>query len=146
MDELIQQMKVALADTFAFYLKAHNFHWNVEGSDFQQYHSFLDGLYNEVWDATDLIAEHIRTLDAYAPGSFTRFRELASVQDELNIPSAHDMLAKLYADNQLVITSLTKAYRLAESNNKVGLSNFLQDRIDTHEKHGWMLRSFIKAK
>lgn len=146
MNDLIQQMKVVLADTFTFYLKAHNFHWNVEGPDFQQYHSFLGDLYGEVWGATDAIAEHIRTLDAYSPGSLTRFRELANVQDELNIPSAHDMLSKLAADNLIIIASLTKAYKLAESNNKVGLSNFLQDRIDIHEKHGWMLRSFTKVK
>lgn len=146
MDELIEQLKRALADTFAFYLKAHNFHWNVEGPDFQQYHSFLDGLYNETWLATDAIAEHIRTLDAYAPGALSRFRELATIQDELNVPAAAAMLAKLEADNKIVIATLTRAYALAESNNKPGLSNFLQDRIDIHEKHGWMLRSFIKAK
>lgn len=146
MDELIEQMKVVLADTFSLYLKAHNFHWNVEGPDFQQYHSFLDGLYNEVWGAVDSVAEHIRALDAYAPGSLVRFKELATVKDELNIPTAMAMLTKLSADNQLVIDSLTKAYNLAEVNKKPGLSNFLQDRIDIHEKHGWMLRSFIKVK
>ena len=145
MKELVDTLKVVLADTFALYLKAHYFHWNIEGSNFVQYHGFLDGFYNEVWGAVDPIAEHIRTLDAYAPGSFTRFKELTSISDELAIPSAISMLTKLEADNQKVIDSLTKAYKLAESDNKCGLSNFLQDRIDIHEKHSWMLRSIVKA-
>jgi starvation-inducible DNA-binding protein len=145
MKELVDALKVVLADTFALYLKAHYFHWNIEGPNFVQYHGFLDDFYNEVWAAVDLIAEHIRALDAYAPGSFTRFKDLTTISDELAIPSAISMLTKLEADNQKVIDSLTKTYKSAEEANKIGLSNFIQDRIDIHEKHSWMLRSIVKA-
>jgi starvation-inducible DNA-binding protein len=141
MDQLVQQMKVVLASSFAFYLKAHNFHWNIEGPNFPQYHSFLDGLYNEVWEAVDAIAEHIRALDAYAPGSLGRFSQLSVVDDQINIPNARAMFSELESDNQKVIAELTKAYVLAEKENKPGLSNFMQDRIDIHSKHGWMLKA-----
>ncbi len=141
MDQLVQQMKVVLASSFAFYLKAHNFHWNIEGPNFPQYHSFLDGLYNEVWGAVDVIAEHIRILDAYAPGSLGRFYQLSVVDDQINIPNAKSIFAELESDNQKIMSELTKAYRLAESANKPGLSNFIQDRIDIHAKHGWMLKA-----
>jgi starvation-inducible DNA-binding protein len=141
MDQLVQQLKVVLGSTFAFYLKAHNFHWNIEGPNFPQYHSFLDGLYNEVWGAVDAIAEHIRALDAYAPGSLGRFSQLSVVDDQINIPNARAMFSELESDNQKVIAELTKAYVLAEKENKPGLSNFMQDRIDIHSKHGWMLKA-----
>jgi starvation-inducible DNA-binding protein len=141
MDQLVQQMKVVLGSSFAFYLKAHNFHWNIEGPNFPQYHSFLDGLYNEVWEAVDAIAEHIRALDAYAPGSLGRFSQLSVVDDQINIPNARAMFSELESDNQKVIAELTKAYVLAEKENKPGLSNFMQDRIDIHSKHGWMLKA-----
>ena len=144
-DNLADALKVALADTFAFYLKAHNFHWNITGPNFAEYHTFLGGLWEETFSAVDLIAEGIRTLDAFAPGSFTRYKELATIEDELKIPSAMDMLKKLEADNQKVLASLSKAYELAENSKKHGISNFIQDRITAHEKHGWMLRSFTKA-
>ena len=144
MDELVQQMKVVLATTFAFYLKAHNFHWNVEGPNFPQYHSFLGDLYNEAWGAVDTIAEQIRSLDAYAPGSLGRFAQLSAVDDQINIPNAKSMIAELASDNQKISVELEKAFRLAESANKLGLSNFLQDRIDIHAKHGWMLRAIGK--
>lgn len=145
MDELIEQMKVSLASTFAFYLKAHNFHWNVEGANFPQYHSFFEGIYSDAWGAVDGIAEHLRTLGSYAPGSFARYSELSIVKDELNIPSAMSMISKLVDDNQAMIDQLTKTQALAEKAKKMGLANYLQDRIDAHEKHGWMLRSIAKA-
>jgi starvation-inducible DNA-binding protein len=145
MNELSEALKKALADTFAFYLKAHNFHWNVEGPNFNDYHAFFGVLYNDAWGAVDLIAEHIRTLDSYVPGSFSRYADLARVKDEVNIPSAASMMTKLEADNRIVIESLTTAMKAAEKIGKVGISNFLQDRIDAHEKHGWMLRAISKG-
>jgi len=141
MNELIQQMKVVLASSFALYLKTHNFHWNIEGPNFPQYHDFLNNLYNEIWLAVDAIAEHIRTLDAYAPGSLGRYSQLSVVDDQLNIPSAKAMLAELESDNIKLISELNKALRLAETANKHGLANFIQDRIDIHEKHRWMLKA-----
>lgn len=143
--ELVEALKVALADTFAFYLKAHNFHWNVTGPNFAQYHDFLGNLWEEVFSGVDLIAEGIRTIDAFAPGSFSRFKELSTIEDELKIPSALDMIKKLSDDNDKVLITLNKAYEAAESAKKYGISNFLQDRITAHEKWGWQLRSFVKS-
>ena len=145
MDDLAEELKVALASTFSFYLKAHNFHWNVEGIEFPQLHAFFETIYTDAWGAVDGIAEHIRTLDAYAPGSLVRFKQLSLIQDETNIPAAPSMLAKLKEDNEIIIQELLKCQILAEKNRKTGLANYLQDRIDIHEKHGWMLRATIKA-
>jgi starvation-inducible DNA-binding protein len=145
MDDLIEEMKITVASTFAFYLKAHYFHWNVEGPNFPQYHEFFGGIYEETFAAVDSLAEHLRALNAFVPGSFIRFTELSLVKDEVNIPSAMSMLAKLQSDNDVMITQLSKTQTIAENNKKMGLANYLQDRIDAHEKHGWMLRSTIKA-
>jgi starvation-inducible DNA-binding protein len=144
METLIEMMRKSLADTFVMYLKAHNYHWNVEGPNFSEYHSFLSNLYTELHDAVDPIAEHIRALDAYAPGSLTRFLELAEVQDETTIPAPIEMMRRLSADNQTVLNTLNLTFKLAEKFDKQGLMNFLADRIDTHNKHGWMLRSYTK--
>jgi starvation-inducible DNA-binding protein len=145
MDELIEKMKVCLASVFALYLKAHYFHWNVEGPNFPQYHKFLQKLYEDLHDSVDRHAEEIRTSDGYAPGSFIRFSELSIIKDETNIPQAMSMMVKLMEDNLKVIALLKETQALAEKNNSVGYSNFLQDRIDIHYKHHWMLRSITKA-
>jgi len=145
MTELVEQMKVVLASTFAFYLKAHNFHWNIEGPDFVQYHGFLGDLYEEAFGAVDVIAEKIRALNAYAPGSFSRFSQLSVIDDQINIPPAMNMMKELEMDNAKLKLELVKAYKLAESAGEIGLSNFLQDRVDIHSKHAWFLRSIIKS-
>ena len=146
MDELVQAMKKSLADTFAFYLKAQGFHWNVEGPNFPQYHALFDTIYNEVYGSIDRFAEEIRAMDAYAPASFARFSELTSLQDEIQILNAQGMLAKLLADNDVVLSSLEQAYELAEVAHNHGLSNFLAERQDAHKKHAWQLKATLKQR
>jgi starvation-inducible DNA-binding protein len=144
METLTEMMKKVLADTFAMYLKSHNYHWNVEGSNFPQYHDFFGNLYQELHGAVDPIAEQIRALDSYAPGSFTRFMELTEIEDELNVPLGTDMARKLLSDNQTVISTLNVTLKLAEQFDQQGLMDFLAGRIDIHSKHAWMLRSISK--
>jgi starvation-inducible DNA-binding protein len=144
METLVEMMKKVLADTFAMYLKSHNYHWNVEGPNFPQYHDFFGNLYQELHGAVDTIAEQIRALDSYAPGSFSRFMELTEIEDELNVPMATDMARKLLSDNQTVMNTLNVTLKLAEQFDQQGLMDFLAGRIDTHSKHAWMLRSISK--
>ena len=144
METLVEMMKKLLADTFAMYLKSHNYHWNVEGPNFPQYHDFFGTLYEELHGAVDPIAEQIRALDSYAPGSFSRFTDLTDIQDELNVPLATDMARKLLSDNQTVLNTLNMTFKLAEQFDKQGLMDFLAGRIDVHNKHAWMLRSISK--
>ena len=145
MEQLIQQLKVILGTNFALYLKAHNYHWNIEGSNFPQYHSFLDGFYNEVFGQTDDIAEHIRQLDSYVPGSMERFLELADIEEAVdNIPTAQSMIQNIKYDNDRFIVHLRAGIAAANQADEPAVSNFLQDLLGAHQKKAWMLRSIIK--
>ena len=145
MEQLIQQLKVILGTNFALYLKAHNYHWNIEGPNFPQYHDFLNGFYNEVFAQTDLIAEHVRYLDSYVPGSMERFLELADIEEAVdNIPSALSMMTQLKSDNDRYIIHLRAGVAAAEQANEPAVGNFLQDLLGAHQKKAWMLRSIIK--
>jgi starvation-inducible DNA-binding protein len=144
METLIEIMRRVLADAYAFQLKANNYHWNVEGPNFAEYHKFLGDLYEEVFEATDAIAEQIRALDAYAPGSFSRFMELTDIQCEIVVPAPIEMMRNLFVDNDKVLETLNVAFKLAENFDKQGLADYLAGRIDTHNKHRWMLRSITK--
>ena len=141
---LIDELKKVHADAFTFYLKAHYYHWNVEGPNFPQYHDFLQNLYQEVFASVDTLAELIRTLDSYAPGTLTRLKELTSIEETDDVPDGITMMSRLLQENNILRASLLTAYRTAESTGEVGISNFLQDRIQAHEKHAWMLRSILK--
>ena len=138
-------LKVALADTFAFYLKAHNFHWNVTGPSFAEYHGFFGGLYDEVQGGVDVIAEGIRTLDSFAPVSLTSLLPLATLDESGTIPDGLTMLKTLKNDNDKVLAQMLKVYDEANTSGEIGIANLLQTRIEAHEKHGWMLRSITKA-
>jgi len=141
---LVDELKKVHADAFTFYLKAHYYHWNVEGPNFPQYHDFLQNLYQEVFASVDTFAELIRTLDSYAPGTLTRLKELTSIEETDDVPDGKTMMTRLLQENNILRASLLTAYRTAESTGEVGISNFLQDRIQAHEKHAWMLRSILK--
>lgn len=144
MEQLIEQMKVILGTNFGLYFKAHSFHWNVEGPNFAEYHNFLGGYYAAVYDQTDAIAEHIRALGSYAPTTLTRMNELSKVQDVVAIPSALIMMSELSQDNDRYITELRTGIALADAADEPAVGNFLQDILDAHQKHGWMLKSFTR--
>jgi len=144
---LVENLKVVLASSFTLYLKAHNFHWNIEGPDFPQYHKFLDDFNTEIFEnAVDRSAEFIRALDHYTPGSLTRFLELSIVQDQTMIPRAELMMAELYEDNAKVLAYLKETFHVAEQEDEQGVANFIAERIDAHGKHQWMLRSILKKQ
>lgn len=145
MDKLIQQMKQLLATTFAFRLKSQYYHWNVEGPDFPQYHEFLGTIYTEADGQVDQIAEHIRTLNVYAPGSFNRYMELSVIDMDDTIQTPKEMLVRIEADNTKLLALLGQCQMLAESLNKTGLVNYLEGLINDRETLGWKLRSTIKV-
>ena len=144
MDELVKAMKIAFSTEFSFYLKAHYFHWNVEGSDFLEYHDLFGKIYEEVYGSIDAFAENIRKLGSYTPGSYTRLSMLTMIEDETNVLSKDEMLSELLIDNDKVLRVIKLVYDLAEREGQHGLSNFLAERLDAHQKHGWMLRSSLK--
>ena len=141
-EQLISQMKVILASSFSFYLKAHNYHWNVRGPNFAQYHTFFGDLYTEVWESLDTTAEEIRKLGSFAPGSLSRYSEITRIEDELNIPDAPVMFQRLAADNDKLLELLYRARATADEVDAAGTLDYLEARIGIHEKHRWMLKSF----
>ena len=144
MEDLIKAMKIAFASQHSYYIKAHAFHWNVEGNNFPQYHALLQTIYTEVYGSIDDFAEKIRSIGSYMPGSYTRFSMLSQIEDETDILSPGAMLHALSEDNEKMIVVLKMAYDLAEQSGEHGFSNFLAERMDAHRKHGWMLRASLK--
>jgi starvation-inducible DNA-binding protein len=142
---LIEKMKAYHATNFAFYLKTHFFHWNVEGPNFPQYHEFFGDLYADVWAAADDIAEHIRALESYAPGSFTRLSAMSMIADQIDPIPAPDMFLMLMGDNIKLMAMIAELDRMANDAGEIGLSNFLQARHEIHKKHQWMMRATSKV-
>jgi starvation-inducible DNA-binding protein len=143
-EELINGARVAFASEFAFYLKAHEFHWNVTGVHFQQFHQLFGTIYEEVYDIIDDFAEKIRSLGSYAPGSLSKLNVLSRVEDQTEAIPDGEMVRMLLEDSDRMCILLKVVYDQAEAAGEHGFSNFLAERMDAHRKHSWMLRSVLQ--
>ena len=141
---LADDLKTYLASTFAYYLKAHLFHWNVEGSDFGELHKFFKKIYEDSYSAIDHIGEYIRTEDEYAPGSFERFQELSQISGQIKIPRARLMITELLADTQTMIDLSVRLFESAQSERREDIANFAAERQEKHGKYAWQLKSYLK--
>ena len=133
-----------LADTYVLYLKTHNFHWNVEGPMFQTLHQMFMVQYTEAWNAIDPIAERIRALGHYAPGSYKQYVKLASVKEADGVPKAQQMVRQLIEGQETVARTARSVLPLADKANDQPTLDLLTQRLDIHEKNAWMLRSLLK--
>ena len=133
-----------LADTYTLYLKTHNFHWNVTGPMFQTLHLMFETQYTELALAVDLIAERIRSLGVYAPGTYKQFASLSSIKEEEGIPKAQDMIRLLVEGQESVVRTARSLYAVVEKANDEATADLLTQRIQLHEKTAWMLRSLLE--
>ena len=142
--EYYLELKRVFASEFGFYLKAANFHWNVEGMLFGELHSLFERIYTEVYESIDTFAEELRALQIQAPASFSQFSQLSYVLDETMPGDWRSMLQELLMDSDMMALKFQQLFMVAEQAGDHGLSNFLADRQDAHKKHSWMLRASLK--
>jgi len=141
--QIAEGLSKLLADTYTLYLKTHNFHWNVTGPMFQTLHLMFETQYNELALAVDLIAERIRALGFTAPGSYKEFAKLTSIQEADGVPKAEDMIRQLVEGQEAVIRTARAIFPAVEKASDEPTADLLTQRMQTHEKTAWMLRSLI---
>ena len=134
-----------LADTYFLYLKTHNFHWNVEGANFRSLHLMFEEQYQALWNALDELAERIRALGQYAPGTYEKYRALATVTETEGIPKSDAMLRELIADHETLVRTVQTALGTAHAAGDEGTAGLLADRLAYHQKQIWMMRSTLGA-
>lgn len=142
---IVTELSKLLADTYTLYLKTHNFHWNVTGPMFQTLHLMFEQQYTELAIAVDLIAERIRALGVYAPGTYREFSKLTSIVESDGVPNARDMIQQLVEAQESVIRTARTAFPIAEKASDEATADLLTQRIQLHEKTAWMLRSLLEG-
>ena len=141
---LADELKTTLADAVVLYLRAHGYHWNVEGPDFHEYHGLFGEIYEDVYASIDPIAENIRKLDDYAPYRLERLTSLRTLPEDSVEPNAKAMATDLLKANEAMVERLNAAFKAANDENEQGIANFLAERIDAHQKWCWFLRASTK--
>ncbi len=142
--DIVNALTAVLADTFVLYFKTHSFHWNVEGPRFKELHDLFSVQYNELWTATDEIAERIRALDAYAPLSFKDILRHATLKETGQMPDTEGMIGALEEDNRAIVESVFNALHTAGKADDQGTVDMMIGRSQVHEKAAWMLGSLLK--
>ncbi|MGH9901085.1 MAG: Dps family protein [Pyrinomonadaceae bacterium] len=140
---IAQGLSKLLADTYTLYLTTHNFHWNVTGPMFRTLHVMFEEQYNELWTANDLVAERIRALGVFAPGSYKEFSRLASIAEADGVPAATDMIRLLVEGHETAARTARAVLSTAERANDAPTADLLTERLQMHEKTAWMLRSLL---
>jgi len=143
---LSDNLKVLLASTQSFAIKSQNFHWNIEGSNFPQYHEFFNTLYEDVNATIDPIAEYIRILGSYTPGSLTRYAELSIIQDQIKIPRAQLMFAESLKDCEMMSELVVAMFDEATEERQQGIANYMAELQDLYGKKAWFIRSTLKTE
>ena len=141
---IAQGLSRLLADTYVVYLKTHNFHWNVEGPMFQTLHQMFMEQYTETWNAIDLVAERIRSLGHYAPGTYAEYNKLARLKETPGVPKAEQMVRLLIEGQEAIVKTAREVLPIAEKADDQPTLDLLTQRMQIHEKNAWMLRSLLK--
>ncbi|WP_286787519.1 MULTISPECIES: Dps family protein [Pseudomonas] len=132
-----------LADTYTLYLKTHNFHWNVTGPMFNTLHTMFETQYTELATAVDDIAERIRALGFAAPGTYSAYAKLSSIKEEEGIPEAQEMIRLLVQGQEAVVRTAREIFPIVDKVSDEPTADLLTQRMQTHEKTAWMLRSLL---
>ena len=135
-----------LANSYTLYLKTHNYHWNVTGPMFNTLHLMFEEQYTELAIAVDEIAERIRALGVFAPGSYKAYAELTDIEEEIAVPSAEKMIHTLVTDHETVVRSAREVIPVAEAADDQPTADLMTQRMQVHEKTAWMLRSLLNGQ
>lgn len=139
--KIAAELSKVLADSYTLYLMTHNFHWNVTGPMFNTLHNMFMDQYTELWQALDVIAERIRALGFFAPGTYAEFAKLSSIKEPAEVPNAEEMIRLLLEANEAVARTARTACAHAEEANDQPTADIMTQRLDIHEKTAWMLRA-----
>ena len=134
-----------LVDTYTLYLSTHNFHWNVTGPMFNTLHQMFMLQYTELWNAVDPIAERIRALGHFAPGSYAQMSKLTTVADAPAVPPKAMAMVKILVDgHEAVARTARSLFPLVDKASDEPTADLLTQRLTIHEQTAWMLRSLLE--
>ncbi|HKZ07779.1 MAG TPA: DNA starvation/stationary phase protection protein [Methylomirabilota bacterium] len=142
---VVELLSTLLADEYVLYTKTRNYHWNVEGMQFNDLHKFFEAQYEALDEVIDEVAERARSLGGRALGTLAEFSQRARLKEEpKKVPDAKQMLGNLLADHETLVRELRADLQTAlDKFGDAGTSDFLTGLMEKHEKMAWMLRSFL---
>ena len=143
-EQIVAGLHVLLVNSYTLYLKTHNYHWDMTGPMFNTLHLMFEQQYTELAAAVDQIAERIRALGAFAPGSYTEYARLTSIPEDETVPDADTMIKNLVAGQETLARQARDVMATVGESRDEPTADLLTQRMQVHEKNAWMLRSLIQ--
>ena len=146
LDEVVNILGKVLADQYVLYTKTRNYHWNVTGEDFSEYHKLFAEQYEALGEDIDEVAERIRALGGKPSATLSEFSKMTRLDEHPGkYPKASVMMANLLADHEAIVRNLRNDIQACgDTYADVGTEDFLTQLMEKHEKTAWMLRAILE--
>ncbi|RZK46521.1 MAG: DNA starvation/stationary phase protection protein [Pedobacter sp.] len=143
--KVAQSLSKILADEAVLYQKTRNAHWNVEGPDFHSMHLFFESQYEQLAEIVDSVAERIRSIGHYAPGTMKEFLDLTHLIEKFSGKNdSQNYIKSLLADHESILTHMRENIdNYMTALHDAGTSDYVTGLMETHEKIAWMLRAHL---
>ncbi len=138
-----RKMATGLADIYSAMLTTQNYHWNVEGAWFKQLHELFEEQYRAMFESVDVVAERLRAIGFYAPGTFSEFQKISSVPEMQGTQDGETMILNLIRIHQSVAETFKSVAEIASHAGDIGTEDLAVARVREHQKFEWMLKSTL---
>lgn len=143
----VEILQGLLSDEYVLYTKTRNYHWNVVGPHFNDYHKAFEEQYGGLSDDIDDIAERIRSLGYKVESTLSAFQKNSKIKEHPGEYSdAKTMAMNLLEDHEIIVQNIRQVIpKIGDEFGDVGTEDFLTSLMEKHEKTAWMLRSILEA-
>lgn len=142
-NQLVSVLNKQIANWSVLYMKLHNYHWNVKGSQFFTLHVKFEEFYNEAGIHVDVIAERLLAIGGNPVATMKESLEIASVDEANGQETADEMVQSLIKDFSLITGELREGMSMAAKMNDETTGDMLLAIHSGLEKHIWMLTAFL---
>ncbi len=138
------ELNKLLSDEVILYIKTRNYHWNIEGANFNEMHVFYEKQFEQLDGIMDEIAERIRTIGHYTEARLSDYLKLTNLIEHPYTNFQNDQLKYLLASHETIMNNLRRLVSLfAEKHKDIGSSDFVTRLLGKHEKIAWMIRAYL---
>ena len=137
---VVEAVNPLIADAYALYVKAKNYHWHLVGSHFRDYHLLFDEQADAIFASIDPMAERVRRIGGTTIRSIAHISELQMIDDDNDdLVSPELMMAHRLKDNLHMARQQRAAIEVCDRNRDTPTGNVLQEILDQTEKRIWFL-------
>jgi starvation-inducible DNA-binding protein len=139
-----EQLTQVFNDNFVAYFKSHVSHVNIVGRNFASDHQLLNGIYDDLQDQIDVIAELLRTIYEFMPNDLQGIIEASHLHAGPVEGDSIELLTGVYDDIEHLKSCYEELISIAEQEGHSEIANYAQDRVLALSKHCWMLRATLE--